>query len=93
MNDAKCRGMEQTVFFGHEYHGWQRNRPSLTSVEIRRAKAICATCPVLWECFQYAVEEEEEYGIWGGTTPRERARYRVNKKRANYRARVPSIPA
>lgn len=76
MELAKCRGMSQDLFFGKEYHGRQRHRPTLTSIEIRRAKAICAVCPVLHQCFSFAMENEEEYGIWGGTTPRERQRLR-----------------
>lgn len=72
MNHAKCRGMHSSVFFGHEYEGRRRHRPSLTSVEVRRAKAVCAVCPVLQECFDFAMENREEYGVWGGTTRSER---------------------
>jgi WhiB family transcriptional regulator, redox-sensing transcriptional regulator len=85
--------MNPEIFFGKEYHGWQRNRPSLTSVEIRRAKAICATCPVLWECFQWAMDNDEEYGVWGGTTRRERARLRSSKGRTNYWSTASSVSA
>jgi WhiB family transcriptional regulator, redox-sensing transcriptional regulator len=76
MEHAKCARMDQEIFFGGEYEGRRRHRPSLTSIEIRRAKAICAVCPVLWDCFQYAMENDEEYGVWGGTTRRERQRLR-----------------
>lgn len=68
--------MNPDIFFGREYEGMRRHRPSLTSVEIRRAKAICAVCPVLWECYTYAMEHDEEYGVWGGTTRRDRQRLR-----------------
>lgn len=74
MEEAKCRGMNTEIFFGKEYHGRQRHRPTLTSIEIRRAKAICAVCPVLEECFFFAMQNDEEYGVWGGTTHRERQR-------------------
>lgn len=79
MERAKCIGMSQEIFFGKEYHGRQRHRPTLTSVDIRRAKAICAVCPVLQDCFNFAMEHEEEYGVWGGTTHRERERLRQSK--------------
>ena len=30
------------------------------------AKALCATCPVVAECQDYALETDAEAGIWGG---------------------------
>jgi hypothetical protein len=36
------------------------------------AKELCDTCPVKQQCFEYALETHQEYGIWGGTTPDER---------------------
>lgn len=38
----------------------------------RAAKAVCAQCPVSDECLDYALAHGESYGIWGGTTERER---------------------
>lgn len=35
------------------------------------AKKICAGCPVVNECLQFALDHNE-YGIWGGTSRRER---------------------
>jgi WhiB family redox-sensing transcriptional regulator len=34
--------------------------------DIRRAKAICADCPVREECFESARARREPYGVWGG---------------------------
>ena len=39
---------------------------------IRTAKALCDICPVKAECFTYATEVSEGYGIWAGTLPSER---------------------
>lgn len=36
------------------------------------AKAICAECPVLSECLEYAIRTNQDSGIWGGTTEEER---------------------
>lgn len=42
----------------------------------RWAKESCAKCPLQVMCRDYAVSAVEEYGIWGGTSPRERQRIR-----------------
>ena len=39
---------------------------------IAKAKAICATCPALDKCLNFALSECIEHGIFGGTTPDER---------------------
>ena len=38
----------------------------------RRAKSICAACPVRQRCLEYAIAADERYGIWGGLTKDER---------------------
>lgn len=38
----------------------------------KKAKSICVTCPVLDTCRQFAMEEKELYGVWGGLTESER---------------------
>jgi hypothetical protein len=35
-------------------------------VDIARAKAMCALCPLRFECLQGALEREEPWGVWGG---------------------------
>ena len=40
----------------------------------RHAKAICRTCSVQDECLQYALDNGERYGVWGGYSERERRR-------------------
>jgi WhiB family redox-sensing transcriptional regulator len=36
------------------------------------AKAVCARCPVRMACLRFAIETNQEYGVWGGTTEEER---------------------
>ncbi|MFI6530782.1 WhiB family transcriptional regulator [Streptomyces uncialis] len=37
------------------------------------AKAVCSgACPVLEQCLRWALDTDQQYGIWGGTTPGER---------------------
>ena len=45
----------------------------------RDAKRICTSCEVRTECLEYALENDERFGIWGGLSERER---RKLKKRA-----------
>ncbi|WP_037606188.1 WhiB family transcriptional regulator [Streptacidiphilus rugosus] len=46
------------------------------------AKRICAACPVLEQCRDFALECREEYGVWGGMTEGERATARRRRRRA-----------
>ena len=45
----------------------------------REAKKVCLTCDVRAECLEYALANDERFGIWGGLSERER---RKLKKRA-----------
>lgn len=38
-----------------------------TEEEINRAKSICASCPVRFECLTTALDSEERFGVWGGS--------------------------
>lgn len=42
----------------------------------REAKAVCLACPVRPECLDWALDNGEMFGIWGGLTERERRRLR-----------------
>lgn len=45
----------------------------------REAKRVCASCEVRAECLEYALANDERFGIWGGLSERER---RKLKRRA-----------
>ena len=36
------------------------------------AKQICVQCPVRIQCLTWALQNDEEFGIWGGFSPKER---------------------
>jgi WhiB family redox-sensing transcriptional regulator len=36
------------------------------------AKAVCQRCPVRTECLSDALDNQVEFGVWGGMTERER---------------------
>ena len=42
--------------------------------------AICRACTVQDQCLEYAVENSEKFGIWGGLSERERRR--IKRQRA-----------
>ena len=57
--------------------------------QIAEACRICAACHVRRECLDYAMENREAHGIWGGTTPEERAHARRKETDAQrYEART-----
>lgn len=39
---------------------------SQETAEKKKAKAICAECPVRFACLQNAMDTKEKFGIWGG---------------------------
>ena len=40
----------------------------------REAKSVCRSCEVRAECLEFALENDERFGIWGGMSERERRR-------------------
>lgn len=42
----------------------------------REAKRICGDCEVRADCLEYALAQDERFGIWGGLSERERRRLR-----------------
>lgn len=45
--------------------------------QVAAAKVVCARCPVVARCLDWALRAGEPVGIWGGTTPEERRRARL----------------
>lgn len=39
----------------------------------QQALQICADCPVILKCLDYAITTNQQHGIWGGLTDTERA--------------------
>ena len=67
--NAACRGMDIATFFHpHKDVGLALKR------RIESAKTVCALCPVIEQCRDYALRVREPYGIWGDCQKKERAR-------------------
>lgn len=75
---AACRGVADadTLFFGVD----DASRPPLPPRFIRRVRAICASCPVQRPCLTQALATPEPFGIWAGTTGRQRVTLRQRVK-------------
>jgi WhiB family redox-sensing transcriptional regulator len=65
---AACKGPQSAVFFPPS----NLERKDERDARERRAKAICATCPVRRPCLDYAIRIREPHGIWGGLNELER---------------------
>ena len=61
---ARCVEVDPEIFFP------ERGGSS------RAARAVCNDCAVRIECLKYALANREQFGIWGGTSERERRRLR-----------------
>lgn len=74
---AICRDTDPDLFFpvGTTGHAL---------VQIDRAKQVCGDCPVRTECLTFALETNQDSGIWGGTSEEER---RAIRRRAAARQR------
>lgn len=61
-NDAACRAADTSTFY------------EASAGANRRAKDMCARCPVKEQCLDFAIRHRER-GIWGGMTRAERKRF------------------
>lgn len=64
---AQCRNVDSATFF---HPDGERGRAR--ALRERRAKDICARCPVISQCRSHALSVGEPYGIWGGLSESER---------------------
>lgn len=74
---SACSKLSKNVFFNY-------NSVNLPKVEKkayeREALDTCASCPVITQCYEFAVKNNEKYGIWAGTFPDQRkALYKTYK--------------
>ncbi len=48
-------------------------------VTAKRAAELCDGCDVREKCLAFALANDEKWGVWGGTSPRQRGWYRGKK--------------
>lgn len=61
---ANCMGVDPDLFFPER------------GASTREAKEVCRGCVVRDNCLEYALDNGEKFGIWGGMSERERRRLR-----------------
>lgn len=49
---------------------------------VKYARAMCGECPVMVQCRDYAIANNEQHGIWGGMDASQRNKLRANKGRS-----------
>lgn len=59
MLHGRCRTLSPSEFFPSD------------GVGVERARRICAECPVVAECLEYALTFRIDHGVWGGCSERE----------------------
>ena len=90
IKDALCGG-RYTAFMPERNSANRKNHPLLPAE--RKAKALCARCPVRRECLSYALKRNEDHGIWGGTLPSERKAGGLSRGKAEGRKARTDIDA
>ena len=61
---SNCLGVDPDLFFPER------------GASTREAKEVCRGCEVRIDCLEYALQNGEKFGIWGGMSERERRRIR-----------------
>ena len=70
MEQAKCKGMDTNFFFP----------PGSDPGGTKRAVAFCNSCPVKTPCAQYAIDNNINYGVFGGLSIRSRTKLKREQK-------------
>jgi WhiB family redox-sensing transcriptional regulator len=62
MADGACKGMDTMVFFPEKGD----------HAGLRHAREVCGRCTVTEQCLDYALRTGTRFGVWGGTSERQR---------------------
>lgn len=82
-DQAACRATAAELFF-------PSGRTPGASEAVRAAKSVCRTCDVREACLMYALQTNQDAGIWGGTSEDERRKMRRAWLARGRRMRPPS---
>lgn len=65
-----CRGLDASIFYPDSEEGADF------------ARAVCVDCSVRERCLDYALQQRERAGVWGGLSERERRRLLRQRRRS-----------
>jgi WhiB family redox-sensing transcriptional regulator len=80
---ALCRDTDPDLFFPVGTTG-------IALVQIEHAKQVCGQCPVTAACLDFALETNQDSGIWGGLSEEERRAIR-RRRAAEQRAAAAAV--
>ncbi|PIE32047.1 MAG: WhiB family transcriptional regulator [Ilumatobacter coccineus] len=72
-DDALCRNTDPELFF-------PVGRTGTALISIDHAKQVCSECGVVQACLDFALDTNQDSGVWGGLSEDERRS--VRRKRA-----------
>ncbi len=70
MKEGACSGSDPELMFPK------------TDEEIALAVGVCATCSIQVVCLEYALDNREDYGVWGGASEKERRKIIKDRRQA-----------
>ncbi|MGH1565528.1 WhiB family transcriptional regulator [Mumia sp. DW29H23] len=65
--EGACNDADTAIFFSPEDERGKKRHDREA-----KAKAYCATCPVVSQCLEHALRVREPFGVWGGLNTSER---------------------
>ena len=67
MDDSLCATVSPEFFFTDDTNGGNTNQ----------ARKLCTACPAIASCLAWSLTQEDQPGIFAGTTRKQRARLRM----------------
>lgn len=81
---AACGSADPELFFP------EGNSENLVvQLQIEAAKTVCRRCPVRTACLDWAEDTGQKFGVWGGTTEKEREAMRRRKQKLSRKTNLP----
>lgn len=76
MDSGACLDSDPELFFPDSGEGTVQGER-----EWSRAKRVCEECSVRSECLEYAIDNQHDFGVWGGMSEEERKALVRQRKR------------